>query len=457
MVKNKLSSDEITARTAKLNVSLLGNYQGNRIKVNIQCKLCGHIWNIRPDKIFQGSKCPKCKGIPNVPIDNSPKGGKMFTAFQVNSRLPDNVEIINYEGFNKRSTARCKLCSYDWEAYPSSLVRSWETTGRIICTRCNNIHLEPEHITRLMNELSLTPKDTLNNFFFKKIFFCKLCNNEIPLSSIELLKGIGCSECDKNYDKRAVKWERYAELNGIEYRLYKREFDRSGIELPETQKIRTNIWTCSKGHVTRNIDLKTVKKGDWCDICKGPLLYKGITCNTRFLYDIAFKHRLIKRPGIFRGIHEYYFWICEEEHHIMVSLYDYINGNWTGDCSACELLKEIGGKLHDTSHICKHDFNWDKINRCISEKRLPESFRDASKDLCCSEKLPRIHQRKFYDVKMEDEYHLEMRDAEEMKMTRIEYFTFQEDMCKNVSDSLWSKWYTRTQKKSMLCNFEMIY
>lgn len=41
------------------NIEILGEYQGNKIKISCKCKICSHEWEARPDNLFHWG-CPKC-------------------------------------------------------------------------------------------------------------------------------------------------------------------------------------------------------------------------------------------------------------------------------------------------------------------------------------------------------------------------------------------------------------
>ena len=40
--------------------TVLEKYKGSHTKINHQCKVCNHIWNVRPYSIKQGTGCPVC-------------------------------------------------------------------------------------------------------------------------------------------------------------------------------------------------------------------------------------------------------------------------------------------------------------------------------------------------------------------------------------------------------------
>ena len=46
---------------ANPNIEALGKYESKKIKIPCRCKTCGHVWNVTPDSLLQGTGCPACK------------------------------------------------------------------------------------------------------------------------------------------------------------------------------------------------------------------------------------------------------------------------------------------------------------------------------------------------------------------------------------------------------------
>lgn len=42
------------------NIEILGEYQGNKIKISCKCKIYSHEWEARPDNLLHWG-CPKCR------------------------------------------------------------------------------------------------------------------------------------------------------------------------------------------------------------------------------------------------------------------------------------------------------------------------------------------------------------------------------------------------------------
>lgn len=70
----KLTQEEVINRLHQVNpdIEVLGTYNGNKTKIKVRCKICGHIWKALPNNLLKGSGCPKC---------NTSKGEKRITQY----------------------------------------------------------------------------------------------------------------------------------------------------------------------------------------------------------------------------------------------------------------------------------------------------------------------------------------------------------------------------------------
>jgi len=490
MGKHKLTQEEVSLRAKKFNVEFLETYQGNKIKISTKCLLCYHVWSIIPNNLFHGTKCPRCKGKEG-PVREELKGGKYLTDKQVNLKLPDNIKIVEYNGLNKQSLINCLLCGFEWPAFPNSLIRSHEKNNTVICKRCNNSIIENDKFSHIINSMSLSCDILPINSYVKKEFTCKLCGEKINTNIADINTGIGCTVCESNLINRINKYTWYAKMNNIKY--YYHEHHPYDIEkmfrFPEKKKVKENVWTCEVGHNVRKIDLKKVKKGNWCMICltklEGGLVFMERKCDTKLLYDIAFEKRVIKKPGIFIGLHENHYWECSRGHPIGETVYNYITGDWRG-CTFCadygnDFNREIGDrvkKLRETCdvlerdidsfidagapdlwseyipHMCKNNFSDKRIKEGVRLKILPLDFPEISKGRCCGDKLELKYRKLWSRVILEEEYRKEQKDASEMNMSWSNYIKIQEEMYRNISDLAFDRWWGNRMSKLNIINLE---
>lgn len=48
-------------QTINPNIIVLGEYQGNKVKISCKCKICDHEWNATPNNLLNNHGCPNCK------------------------------------------------------------------------------------------------------------------------------------------------------------------------------------------------------------------------------------------------------------------------------------------------------------------------------------------------------------------------------------------------------------
>ena len=96
------------------NITLLGEYVNNRTKIKCKCEVCSHEWLAFPMRL-RSVGCPKCAHKP----------GKTHQAFvdELAAINPD-VELLDpYTNARTRVKCRCKVCKFEWNALPTSLLK----------------------------------------------------------------------------------------------------------------------------------------------------------------------------------------------------------------------------------------------------------------------------------------------------------------------------------------------
>lgn len=96
-------------------VELLDQYVGGHINTKSRCKVCGHVWNPRPDNLLSGFGCPECA-----------RKNRFYTHEQFVEKLkdkcPDIGLISTYKDSYTHITVKCNICKYEWEADPSQIL-----------------------------------------------------------------------------------------------------------------------------------------------------------------------------------------------------------------------------------------------------------------------------------------------------------------------------------------------
>lgn len=98
-----------------------------------KCRVCEHIWPIKPNHTLNGHGCPMCKFKINADSKRKSQTQYIQELFYVNP----NIEVIGeYVNYITPLLHRCKKCSNEWEAKPIHTMRGHG------CTVCNESHGE---------------------------------------------------------------------------------------------------------------------------------------------------------------------------------------------------------------------------------------------------------------------------------------------------------------------------
>lgn len=98
-----------------------------------RCKICGHIWPIKPNHTLSGHGCPMCGFKLNADSKRKSQEQYIQELFYVN---PDIEVIGEYINYTTPLLHRCKKCGNEWEAKPIHTMRGHG------CTSCNESHGE---------------------------------------------------------------------------------------------------------------------------------------------------------------------------------------------------------------------------------------------------------------------------------------------------------------------------
>ena len=117
----------------KLNndIEILGDYINAATKLLCRCKKCGYEWNIAPNKLMRGDRCPKCNQERNRIKLLKPQENFEIELENVNPTL---VLEGQYQGLRKGIYCRCKICNQT--SYNSSAYRVLR--GESGCHYCNS-------------------------------------------------------------------------------------------------------------------------------------------------------------------------------------------------------------------------------------------------------------------------------------------------------------------------------
>lgn len=185
-------------KTINSNIKIIGKYRGNKEKLSCECKVCGNIWDVKPNSLLNGSGCPICaqKNVANkLRMSNEEFIKKL-------KELNPTYEVLDeYISCAIKVRCRCKICGGIWEAEPIKLLNY---RGCPICAgkKCvqgiNDIATKrPDLIKYFVNKEDATKYTTGSTQ--RLIFKCPDCGQEKEMViSVLTRSGFSCDICSDN-------------------------------------------------------------------------------------------------------------------------------------------------------------------------------------------------------------------------------------------------------------------
>lgn len=102
------------------NIEFIGEYVNNDIPIKCRCNICGYEWASKGDALLRGVGCKNCKSK-----DYWDKNRRTKEEFiDLLNEVTDNIEIIgDYINSGTKISCKCKICSNEWSATPTNLLR----------------------------------------------------------------------------------------------------------------------------------------------------------------------------------------------------------------------------------------------------------------------------------------------------------------------------------------------
>lgn len=153
---------------------------------------CGHINNVRPYSILNGSGCDICNR------KNVGKRTKKTTEVFINElyKINKTIKVIGkYENANQPIQVQCSICKYKWNPLAGSLINSKHANG---CPKCAGQIVTPLDFYKKFekygdNNIVLTGEYINSHTKIKG--YCNVCGYDIQMYPYQLVKGVGCKKC----------------------------------------------------------------------------------------------------------------------------------------------------------------------------------------------------------------------------------------------------------------------
>lgn len=180
-------------------IKILSKYKNAKTKLDCECKVCGNIWNTTPDVLLRGCGCPKCAS------DSTGYKNRM-THEEFLLKLPEKITtstkiLGRYQTQKDKILCECSICGYKWEASPKVLLRG---CGCIKCGHISSANAQTKTHQQFIEELSLINNNVelLESYTRGRNKIkckCLICNNIWEPYASSLLVGKSCPYCCGNH------------------------------------------------------------------------------------------------------------------------------------------------------------------------------------------------------------------------------------------------------------------
>jgi hypothetical protein len=168
----------------------LGIYKNVYTKIKILHNICGYNWDVTPNGILRGARCPKCAGLIRLTID-------IFKE-RVYKLTGSEYEVLGkYKNMNAKILMRHNVCGHEWMAIPSNFL------GGTRCSKCfgkfkkttDEFKREIYNLEKDEYEILGEYKNALKNILFKH----NKCEHEFNMRPNSFLNGQRCPKCSKRF------------------------------------------------------------------------------------------------------------------------------------------------------------------------------------------------------------------------------------------------------------------
>lgn len=126
-IKNKertKTNDEFLEYLFEINpyVNPLEDYISSGEKIKCECVVCGHIWNVTPNKLLIGRGCPKCR---SKKIGDMCRWDNNKFLSELSKKEVNVTPLETYVTSDTPIKCRCNICGCIWHPRPSSLLHGF--------------------------------------------------------------------------------------------------------------------------------------------------------------------------------------------------------------------------------------------------------------------------------------------------------------------------------------------
>jgi len=99
------------------NIIPLEPYTNSKAYIKVRCKICGHVWKVRANRLLQGSGCPEC-------VKKAKTGSLELFLSRLEAIWGDLIKYVSsFEKMSSKCKVQCSICGHIWDVYPHSLFK----------------------------------------------------------------------------------------------------------------------------------------------------------------------------------------------------------------------------------------------------------------------------------------------------------------------------------------------
>ena len=198
--------EQFVAELEKINpnIKVLGIYVNSYTKIEVMCKICGHVWKASPNHLLSKSNCPECT--------KEKQRLSVFEKFIEQLYEIHEGRIIYVSGFDgkaKKCKFLCTVCGHVWEAYPTNVINK-----RCGCPKCGYKHNSEKQmlpLAEMLKKLKEVHGDSIiyvggyDGMMKKCKWRCALCGYEWEARPDHIINDAsGCPFCVTSHMEKLV-------------------------------------------------------------------------------------------------------------------------------------------------------------------------------------------------------------------------------------------------------------
>ena len=278
-------------------------YINARIPITIKHNKCGNKYSIRPDRFLNGDRCPFCSRTARMNTSQFKK--------RVYDKYGDEYKVVGKYVNSGAKIAIKHKCGYQWNVNPNNFLR-----GKSHCPACRSKRLSKKSRLDIIDIKARVAKLFDNNLIITSNYYvntntmldyhCNVCGYNGRKIAKNLLQGHGCPRC-ANIHRNDNRRYTITEVKKIIHQLYNGEYVYIGGKYNNaTSKIKIKHIKCGTVFTTSLDAFKRSRVG--CPKCSASMGEQEVQGYLR-LHNISYKYGYIISDLVDKRSLHFDFWL----------------------------------------------------------------------------------------------------------------------------------------------------